>query len=63
MAKKKVQKQAGGAWVFRDIPRDLMYRVKVAAAIQSKSVKKLLMELAETHLRELEKKGILPKGK
>ncbi len=37
--------------------------VKVAAAIQSKSVKQLLMELAEPHLRELEKKGILPKSK
>lgn len=52
-----------GAWVIRDIPRDLMRRMKIAAAIQGTSVKGLLMELAESHLKDLEKKGMMPKNK
>ncbi len=52
-----------GAWVIRDIPRSLMRRMKIAAAVQGTSVKQLLMDLAEAHLKDLEKKGLLPKGK
>lgn len=52
-----------GAWNFRDIPRPLMNRVKMAAAYEGKTVKDFLMELAEARLGELEKRGILPKGK
>ena len=32
MAKKTVGEQKGGAWIFRNIPRDLMKRAKIAAA-------------------------------
>lgn len=52
-----------GAWNFRDIPRDLMRKVKMAAAHEGKSVKEFLIELAEARIQELERKGILPKGK
>jgi uncharacterized protein (DUF1778 family) len=52
-----------GAWNFREIPRDLMRRVKMAAAHEGKTVKDFLIELAEARIAELEKKGILPKGK
>ena len=52
-----------GAWNFRDIPRSLMRRVKMAAAHEGKTVKEFLMELAERRLEGLERKGILPKGK
>lgn len=52
-----------GAWNFRDIPRSLMRRVKMAAAHEGKTVKDFLMELAERRLEELERKGVLPKGK
>lgn len=52
-----------GTWIVKDVPHELMHRVKVAAAIQKKTVKQLLFDLAETHLQELERKGILPKGK
>lgn len=51
-----------GAWNFRDIPRGLMQRVKMAAAYEGKTVKQWLMELARTRLTEMEKKGILPKN-
>ena len=52
-----------GTWIFRDIPRDLMRRAKAAAAIQGKSVRGLAIELMDAHLQELEKKGVLAKGK
>lgn len=52
-----------GAWNFRDIPRELMRKVKMAAAHEGKTVKDFLIEIAEERLRELERKGILPRGK
>ena len=52
-----------GAWNFRDIPRDLMRKVKMASAHEGKTVKQFLIELAEARIAELEKRGILPKGK
>lgn len=52
-----------GTWIFRDVPRDMMRRAKAAAAIQGKSVRQLTIDLMEEHLKELDKKGILPKGK
>jgi len=52
-----------GAWNFRDIPRGLMAKVKMAAAYERKTVKRFLMDLAKERIRELEKRGILPKGK
>ncbi len=52
-----------GAWNFRDIRRDLMRKVKMAAAHEGKTVKDFLIALAEAKIQELERKGILPKGK
>ena len=52
-----------GVWNFREIPRSLMQRVKMAAAYEGKTVKQWLMDLARSRLAKLEKKGILPKGK
>lgn len=63
MAKNKDKSHSTGTWIVKDVPRDLMHRVKVAAAIQEKTVKQLLFDLAEAHLQELERKGILPKNK
>ena len=40
-----------------------MRRAKAAAALQGKTVKGLTIELMEEYLKEMEKKGILPKGK
>jgi hypothetical protein len=63
MATKKDQGSIPGTWIVKDVPRDLMHRMKVAAAVEKKTMKQLLFELAEAHLAEMEKKGILPKGK
>jgi len=35
----------------------------MAALAQGKTVRQVLMELVEGHLQELERKGILPRGK
>lgn len=53
----------GGNWNFRDVPRELMRRANIAAAVQETSVKQILIKLMEAHLQELEKKGLLPKGR
>ncbi len=48
---------------IRNIPRATFYRLKMAAAAQHKTVRELLMELIEGKIQELERKGVLPKGK
>jgi hypothetical protein len=63
MPSHKDQHEPNGTWIVKNVPRGLMHRMKVAAAIQKKTVKQLLFDLAETHLQELERKGILPKAK
>jgi hypothetical protein len=47
----------------RPIPRELMKRAKIAAAIESKTIKSLILEALDDKIREIEKKGLLPKGK
>ncbi len=63
MPKNKGPSDLPGTWIFRDIPRQLMRRAKASAAIQGKPVKVLIIELMQAHLEEMERKGILPKGK
>ncbi|MCE3223670.1 MAG: hypothetical protein K0S58_1850 [Nitrospira sp.] len=48
---------------IRDIPRETLYRLKMAAAVERKTVKDLVLELIQSKLEELERKGLLPKGK
>jgi hypothetical protein len=52
-----------GTWIVRNIPVALMRRTRMAALAEQKTVRQLLMDLVEQHLADLEKKGILPKGK
>jgi len=47
---------------IRDIPRETLFRLKMAAAEQ-RTVKDLVLELVNGKIQELEKKGLLPKGK
>jgi hypothetical protein len=60
---KEPKEQDRGAWVVRDIPRETMHRTRIAAAIERKRMKQFLLDLVEAHLQEMEKKGLLPKGK
>jgi hypothetical protein len=48
---------------IRNIPRSTFFRLKMAAAVEEKSVTDLVLELIEHKIRELEGKGLLPKGK
>jgi hypothetical protein len=48
---------------IRGIPRDTFYQLKMAAVIEHKTVKELVLELIEEKIQELERKGILPKTK
>ena len=55
--------EESGVWNFRDVPRDTIVKAKIGAALQNTSVKVFLMDLVEAHWQELEKKGMLPKGR
>jgi hypothetical protein len=57
------EKDEAGVWNFREVPRDAIVKAKIGAALQGKSVKAFLLDLVEAHWQELEKKGLLPKGK
>ncbi|MBM4123679.1 MAG: hypothetical protein FJ246_01785 [Nitrospira sp.] len=62
MAPEKHKTERPGTWIIKDVPRDLMHRMKIAAVLEKKTLKQLLFDLSEAHLDELEKKGILPKN-
>ena len=47
----------------RGMPRDLLARLKAAAALQQKTLGEYIQEMCESHVQELERKGLLPKGK
>ena len=57
MAKKTGTEEKGGAWIFRDIARELMKRAKIAAAVEGKTIKALILEALDDKIQELEKRG------
>lgn len=62
MSKSKEPEEAG-VWNFREVPRDAIVKAKIGAALEGLSVKAYIIKLVEAHWAEMEKKGILPKGK
>jgi hypothetical protein len=62
MPRKSLPKDVGTLNI-RDVPKDLLYRVKLAAAVERRTVKGFLLALAEERIQDLEKRGLLPKGK
>lgn len=48
---------------IRDIPRELLMQMKMAAVLERRTLKGFLLALAEERIQELERKGMLPKGK
>ena len=48
---------------IRGVPRETFFRLKMAAAAEKKTVRDLLLKLIEDKIQDLEKKGLLPKGK
>lgn len=47
----------------RGMPRDLPAKLRAAAALQQKTLGEYIQEMCEGHVQDLERKGILPKGK
>ena len=52
------EQQPTGQWIIRDVPRDVMARIKMAAALHRTSVKQLIMNLALDFLHRLDREGI-----
>jgi len=48
---------------LRDMPKDLIAKLKAAAALEHASLKAYVTTLLRHHVNDLEKKGLLPKGK
>ena len=62
MAKRDNQTDPGTINI-RDILRELLVKMKMAAAVERRTLKGFLLSLAEDRIQELEKKGLLPKEK
>ncbi len=52
---------ASGTWNFRGIPAQTMRRAKIAATVEGKTIKALLIELIDQRWEELERRGQLSK--
>ena len=52
-----------GTLNIRGIPKETIFRLKMAAAAEHRTVKGFILALVEERIQELERKGILPKGK
>lgn len=57
------QEKDSAVLYVREAPRDLAQKLKAAAALQGKTLQAYLLEMLQAHVVELEKKGLLPKGK
>lgn len=47
---------------FRDVPREIIAKAKIGAAINGVSVKRYLMDLIKEDWDAMSRQGILPKG-
>lgn len=53
-------------YLLRGLPLELADKLKVAASLHRSTMREYMLEVLETHIKELERKGIaltLPKGK
>ena len=61
---KSPQSDEDAAVLFvRGMPRELLAKLKAAAALHQKTLDDYIKDMCEEHVQELEKKGLLPKGK
>lgn len=63
MAKQRDTADHQGTINIRGVPKDLIYRLKLAAAVERRTVKGFLLALAEERIQEMERRGVLPKSK
>ena len=62
MARKDTTEHKGTLNV-RGISKETIFRLKMAAAAEHRTVKGFLLALIEERIQELERKGVLPKAK
>ena len=60
---KRLPDQHQGTLNIRQIPKEMIFRLKMAAAAEHRTVKGFILALIEERIQDLEKKGLLPKGK
>lgn len=63
MSGKTFKGDTPGTWIFKAIPREVMQRAKIAAAVEGRTVKDMILSLVEEHLKEMDRKGQLPKNR
>lgn len=63
MAKSLKSDENTGVLFVRQFPKGLLTKLKAAAVLSGKTLSQYMEELCEAHVEELEKKGLLPKGK
>lgn len=63
MTGKAIKQDNPGTWIFKAIPRETMQRARIAAAVEGRTVKEMVLSLIEAHLKEMERKGQLPRSK
>ena len=63
MAKSPRPDDTAAVLFVRGMPRDLLAKLKAAAALHQKTLGEYIQEMCVAHVQELEKKGLLPKGK
>jgi hypothetical protein len=52
-----------GVLNLRDVPKDLVAKLKAAAAFAQKPLKQYVIAVLQEHVIDLEKRGTLPKSK
>lgn len=52
-----------GVLNLRDVPQEVIARLKAAASLKHKTLKEYVVELFQAHLRQLERDGVLPRQK
>jgi uncharacterized protein (DUF1778 family) len=57
------EKKEGGMVTVREVPPDVQRKLKAAAALQGKTLQQYLLDLYQAHVTDLERRGIVPKGK
>jgi hypothetical protein len=60
---KRLPDEHQGTLNIRQIPKDMIFRLKMAAAAEHRTMKGFILALIDERIQELEKKGLLPKNK
>jgi hypothetical protein len=56
-------KEHQGTLNIRGVPKDLIFKMKMIAAVERRTIKGFILALVEERIQELERKGLLPKFK